>query len=135
MDILCRLSKSVFLVLELDQPKETEQNKEKMWKCLLVSQKKMIVPVVHKVVFDVLCKLIISLLFNVHQSFFERFLPPPTAPVRWRRVIESIILHVCRKYGYSNKVFIWIYLFFIVKRHLKKLAIYWKDENHQQCTN
>jgi hypothetical protein len=35
----------------------------------------------------------------------NRFIPPPTAPVRRRRVVESILLHVQRKYKYSKKNF------------------------------
>jgi hypothetical protein len=34
---------------------------------------------------------------------FKRFIPPPTAPVRRRRVIESIHLNVQRKYARSNE--------------------------------
>jgi hypothetical protein len=49
-------------------------------------------------------KFTLSLLFNI-DFILKRFLPPPTAPIRRRRVIESILLHVQRKYGYANKMF------------------------------
>ncbi len=45
------------------------------------------------------------MLFN-GDFVLKRFIPPPTAPVRRRRVIESILLHVQRKYKYSNEDFI-----------------------------
>jgi len=64
-----------------------------------------IVLVARRVVLDTLRKLLISLLFN-EDFVLKRIIPLSTASVRQRRVIESIVLHVQRKYKYSNKDFI-----------------------------
>jgi hypothetical protein len=59
-----------------------------------------------EIVFKTSRKLTILLLFNVNFPIFVRLTPSPILPVRRRRVIESVLLHVQRKYARSNEDFV-----------------------------
>lgn len=69
--------------------------------------------------------------------FTKRFIPPPTAPIRRRRVIESILLYVQRKYKLfiGNSYFVSFLFFFIGKNPLKRLLMFLEEQKYRQCMN